>query len=65
MANHLDALDACQERFLVALERAAAWPDIDTVALALHHIIGGIMVEHANHPRVLAAIKTIKGRHGS
>lgn len=55
-------LTICQQQFLEALERAAKSAGINTTGLALHHIIGGIMVEHTDHPRVKAALQTIKDR---
>lgn len=55
-------MDACQQRFLEALERAASNESIDSLALALHYIVGAIMQEDAESISVQQALRTIKGR---
>lgn len=55
-------MDACQQRFLEALEGAANRFKAETQGEALHYIIGAIMREHSECLGVQTAIAAIKER---
>lgn len=57
-----DALDACQQRLVTALEKAAHTFKAETQGEALHYILGAILAEHNDIPAVRGAIDAIRER---